>query len=76
MMCPINNLQEALLPHLPRSCREESCAVSINQTKELGRLVWPVETLVQQMPSLAVVQGQIWVQGGFGQVGHGQEVRG
>jgi len=87
MMCPINNLQEALLPHLRGSCREEICAVSIHQTKEPGRPVWRLplrdgehlwrhRLVVQRMPTLAIVQGQIWMQGGFGRAGHGQEVWG
>lgn len=78
MTYPINNLQEALLPHLCGSCREEICAVSINQTKEPGRLVWLVETLACG-PAHAIPghhPGQIWMQGGFGRVGRGGEEAG
>lgn len=68
MMCPINNLQEARLPHLPRSCREEIRAVGKNQTKESGRQVWLVETLAcgpaDARPGHC--PGQIWMEGGFG----------
>lgn len=78
MMCPINNPQEALLPHLHGSCREEICAVGINQTKEPGRLVWLVETFpcgpADASPSHR--PKQIWMEGGFGRAGHGWQVWG